>query len=392
MRGVQTYSLHRGIGAHWRELMRALAAVDSENTYVLLYAKGFPASDDEVDYPPNFERLHITVPFFRRKRSLFYLWLFDGARVEGIFHRRGVDIALLTTFAEVWFPGKPFRAFPTVVWVYDLIPFVFPRQYFDEARYGRLKRFLMHRKLRYTACASRIITSSRAVKDDWVRFTGYPPSRVDVIPLGVGRGFFAADGLAAEALRKKLALPERFILYVGGIDPRKNLIRALEAYAKARRKADVPEIVIAGSVNKSHPDFVSLTEKISELGLEGRVRFLGFVDDSDLPALYRAAQFLLFPTLYEGFGLPALEAMASGCPVLTSNCSALPEVVGDAALLVDPYDVDAIADAIAALAENESLRRRLSRAGRLRAQGFTWEDAARRLVETLRKALEVGDG
>ncbi|MCD6594795.1 glycosyltransferase family 4 protein [bacterium] len=390
MRGTQTYSLHRGIGTLWREIMIRLAKIDSENNYLLIYAKDFPASDDEVLYPENFHKIYINVPFFRKKLSLSYLWTLDNFVLERVVKKFGADVLMHTTFAELWFKSKKIKGIPTVMWVYDMIPFIFSRTYFDKAKYGRLKKIFMKKKLKFAEKLDLIITISVAGKVDFLRFVpSYPEDKVIVDYLGVNPEFENVPKLLVDNTIKKFALTPNYIFYLGGIDPRKNLHRAIEAYSIAlKMRANLPDIVIAGKMDEKHKDYVSLMQKIDELGLDERVKFIGFVPDDLLPALYFAASFLLFPSLCEGFGLPVAEAMTAGCPVLTSNLSSMPEVAGKCALFIDPHSTKSIADGIVKMCSDNELREKLKKCGKIQAQNFNWEHTAKNLIDIVERMVK----
>ncbi|MCD6418497.1 glycosyltransferase family 4 protein [bacterium] len=390
MRGIQTGSFFRGIGTLWREIMKQLAEIDRKNRYILLYAKNFPASDDGIEYPENFRKIFVDVPFFKNKYSIFYLWTVDYRHIERIFIGEGADVMMLTQFAEVRFPGKPSKKIPTAVWIYDLIPFRFQEEYFKKAKFGSIKKFLMTKKLKYTAQASMIIAISNAVKSELEKIDEFSKKNIAVVPLGVRKNFFEISDDDIKALADKFGLPEKFLLYIGGIDPRKNLLRLLDAYSIARNRIDLPPIVIAGKLDPTHKDYYRLMDKIKNLSLSENIIFSGFIPDELLPALYRAAMFLVFPSLYEGFGLPVVEAMAAECPVLTSNISAMPEVADDCAVFVDPYDASSIADGIVALASSEELRKRLVACGRRRAQHFSWKNSAEKFIKVMERVAENG--
>lgn len=239
----------------------------------------------------------------------------------------------------------------------------------DRAAYYR---FAIGRSIRL---AAHVIADSEATAADLVEFFGVPRSRMTVVPLGVGEEFRPASEEKKTAVRERYTLPERFFLYVGTLEPRKNLVRVIQAWSQvAERDDSVPDLVIAGRDGWKHAPIRETARKSSCVD---RIHFPGFVPNEDLPAVLSAAQVFVWPSLWEGFGLPPLEAMACGVPVITSNTSSLPEVVGDAAMSVDPYDVDAIADAMHMLVKNEALRAAFSTKGLARAAAFTWEDMAK---------------
>ena len=183
------------------------------------------------------------------------------------------------------------------------------------------------------------------------------------------------------AATARYGLPARYLLAVGTLEPRKNLTTLVRAFARLRDRSEIDRavgLVLAGARGwLDDPIF----RTVQSLGLEDAVRFPGFIDDDDLPAVYQGAELVVFPSLYEGFGLPLLEAMACGAPVVASNTSALPEVAGGAAILVDPLDVDGMARAVAGVLGDEALRGRLREDGVARASEFSWETAARRTLD-----------
>jgi glycosyltransferase involved in cell wall biosynthesis len=228
--------------------------------------------------------------------------------------------------------------------------------------------------------SARVLTDSEASKSDLVRYLDLPAKRVDVAPLGPGLPD-DARGPSAEELRERFELGDApLVLSVLAKRPHKNAARLIEAFAR------VPQAVLV--MPGYSTDYVEELEKqMAKAGVADRVRLLGWVDVATLDGLYRAADCFVFPSLAEGFGLPVLEAMLRGAPVACSNATSLPEVAGDAALLFDPLDVEAIAVAIRRILEDEALADRLRSAGAERAKRFTWEETARRTLESYRKAL-----
>jgi glycosyltransferase involved in cell wall biosynthesis len=224
--------------------------------------------------------------------------------------------------------------------------------------------------------ADRVIADSAHTRDDAVRLLGVAPERVTVIHLAAGAAFRpSAD---PDADRRRLAarygLRFPYVLYVGTTNPRKNLSRLLDAFAAARRRADLPHaLVLVGDPGFAHG---AVLAQIERLGLRDAVLLPGFTEEDDMPAIYAAADLLAFPSLYEGFGLPVLEAMSAGCPVLTSPVSSLPEVAGDAAILADPTSVEEIAAGLERGLTDRDLRARLVERGLVRAAGFSWGRAA----------------
>ncbi|NOZ27369.1 MAG: glycosyltransferase family 4 protein [Chloroflexi bacterium] len=234
--------------------------------------------------------------------------------------------------------------------------------------------------------ARRIIADSFSTRDDLVQTWNIPSERISVVHVGVEKVYRPAPPEAVEAFRRRRGLPERFVLYLGTLEPRKNVIAAVEAFARwIQATGDRTTWLILGGAKGWY--YEQIFSRVQELGITDRVRFPGYIPSAELPDWYRAAEVFLYPSLYEGFGLPPLEAMACGTPVITSNTSSLPEVVGDAALKVDPHDVEAIAEALARLLEDADLRRQLREAGLERARLFSWERTARETIAAYHLAL-----
>jgi glycosyltransferase involved in cell wall biosynthesis len=232
--------------------------------------------------------------------------------------------------------------------------------------------------------ATRVVAISGATRDDLVRYDGVPADRISVVHHGHASWFKPVrDPALVEAVLARHQLDRPYFLFVGTLQPRKNLERLLAAFDTVA--ADHPDLLLA-LVGAAGWQPERLQHALASVRARDRVRQLGYVDDADLPPLLSGSLGLAFPSLYEGFGLPALEAMACAAPVLTSNTSSLPEVVGDAALLVDPLDVAAIADGLRRLADDPDLRRDLGERGLVRSAGFTWERAAQETLTVLRTA------
>jgi glycosyltransferase involved in cell wall biosynthesis len=237
---------------------------------------------------------------------------------------------------------------------------------------------------RFLARADRVIAVSEATRRDALRFYRLNPGKVVVIPEGVEPRFRPEpDPARLAAVRQKYALPERFILCVGTLEPRKHLPTLLEAYAALRPHHPQLGLVLAGGKGWLYQSFF---ERLQSLGLETqtRVTLTGYVPDDDLPALINCAEVFAFPSVFEGFGLPPLEAMACGVPVVCSNASSLPEVVSDAGISLPPADPRAWAEALDRLLTDPVLHADLRTRGLARACQFTWEAAAQRTVEIYR--------
>lgn len=301
-------------------------------------------------------------------REMPFPRLWTHARLSWEMLRRPPDVLFVPAHVlPLWRPRR------TVVTIHDLGYLHFP-----EAHPPR-RRLELHLSTAWNArVATRVIAVSQATKDDLVRHYRVVPDKIAVVHHGVEERFRPTPDPAAPA---RYGLPSRYLLYLGTLQPRKNLERLVQAYG--RLPGDAPPLVLAGAKGWY---FERIAAAIAALGLENRVLLPGYVADADVPALLTGATALVYPSLYEGFGLPALEALACGTPVLAANTSSLPEVVGAAGLLVDPLDVGAIAAAMQRLLADEALRAALSQQGRERAKGFSWDRCARETLAVLEGA------
>lgn len=263
---------------------------------------------------------------------------------------------------------------PSVVTIHDL-----GYHYFPDA-HGRWQRLYLEWSTRWSArAATRLIAVSQATADDLTRFYATPPTKIDVVYEAV-----QTDEAQSSPATLFPGLQRPYLLYVGTLQPRKNLARLIQAFAHFREQSKLDwDLVLVGSQGWGDEPLASL---ISSLCLLDRIHLLGYVPDTELSRLWRGAQFFCFPSLFEGFGLPVLEAHYYGVPVMTSHNSALPEIAGDAALLVDPTDVEAIAEAMLHLSQDEALRQRLIAAGYENVKRFSWAKAAQETLAVLEKA------
>lgn len=305
------------------------------------------------------EPFELIRPWSRARGPLGHLW-------------EQTDLVRRAAGGLLWSPTGtgPLAVRQQVVTIHDCA-FLDRRQGFSRlfsAWYGWLVPRLARR-------VARIITVSEFSRERIVDRCRVPASRIEVIPNGVSAHFRPQSEQAIAAVRRKLDLPERYLLCVGSLDPRKNQQRLLEAWTAVADALPDWELVMVGAANRVF--------RRSPLTAAPRLRLTGYVDDADLPAVYAAAELFVYPSLYEGFGLTVLEAMACGAPVICSNVASLPEVAGDAAVQVDPTDRDAIAAAIRDLAGDPALRQQLRTRGLRRAQQFTWDTAAARTWRVL---------
>ena len=270
---------------------------------------------------------------------------------------------------------------PTVVTIHDMSLRLFPTCH-------PLRRLLLNRPLINLAVrrVDAIITVSHSARRDILRFYDLPPERVHVVHEAAAPAFApVADRAHLAAVRQRYRLPARFVLYVGTIEPRKNLPRLIEAFGRRVLAGDLDcPLVCVGRYGWKARD---VQERVEQLGLGRAVRFLGYVPFADLPAIYNLAELFVFPSLHEGFGLPAMEAMACGGPVIVGRNSSLVEVAGDAAMTVEATDVEAWGDALVHLTKDTDRRADLARRGLARARMFSWRRAARETLAIYRQVV-----
>jgi glycosyltransferase involved in cell wall biosynthesis len=338
-------------------LLRALMALETPHRW-RLYAPG-PPPDDLLPLPPRWEW-----------RALPFPRLWTHARLSWEMLRHAPDVLFVP--AHVVPLVHPRR---TVVTIHDLGYLHVP-----EAHPGRSRRYLDW-STRWSARAARtVIAVSGATKDDLVRTLHVPAEKIAVVHHGVRADLHRPPETAIAATLARLTIPRPYILFLGTVQPRKNLQRLIRAFGRVVAAGLPHALAIAGRLGwLTEP----IQAEVAGQGLTERVHFTGYVPDNDLPVLYAGADLFAFPSLYEGFGMPALEAMACGVPVVASNTTSLPEIVGDAGVLVDPLDEVAIADALIAVLRDDTLRARLIAAGTERAAQFSWERCARETLSVI---------
>ncbi|MFI5272199.1 MAG: glycosyltransferase family 4 protein [Ktedonobacterales bacterium] len=351
-----------GIGRYTRELVAALAQLDTPDRFTLFSAE---RAVTERPFPSAAGVRHRVVPL--GNRNLTILWQRLRAPLPAELLMGGADVLHGPDFTL-----PPVLRARRVVTIHDLAFLTHP-----QCAVPSLAQYLSRVVPRALRAADRVIAVSQRTADDLTRLLGVPPQRITNIPLGISPRFTARrDEAAIARLRERYRIEAPAVLAVGTIEPRKNYARLIAAFAEALRAPDGPRtLVVAGRKGWLYDDVFAAVERY---GIGDRVRFLDFFNDDELPALYHAADLLAIPSLYEGFGIPATEAMASGTPVIYGAAGALPEVVADAGLPVVPEDVDVLRDALLRLSGDAGLRRELAERGIARAAHYTWQAAAER--------------
>jgi glycosyltransferase involved in cell wall biosynthesis len=330
-----------GIGTYIRNLLRTLARLDRDTEYVLLL------QETDLHVPghlgPNFRGVLERSANYSMREQLHIPYVLMRERPD-VYHAPHYVLPV----------AVPCRS---VVTIHDTIHLMFPQYLPNRAAYAYARSLMWAAARR----ADRILTVSASSKRDILHYFNVPPEKIEVVYNALDERFGAEPRPEEIArVRERFQLDHGFVLYAGNIKPHKNLVRLIDA-------------------------FEGLRSAVHKYKLHKHVRFLGFLSDETLAVLYRLAAVFVFPSLYEGFGLPPLEAMASGTPVVTSNVSSLPEVAGDAAVLVDPYDAMDIKDGIKRVLTDPALAAEMRRKGLLRAREFSWERSVARTLEIYRE-------
>ncbi len=370
-----------GLNAHLFSLSESYRSA-GVSRYIQKLLEYLPRVDDAARYVAFLDKRAPAFPGWQVRRS-WWRTASPPARIawEQLAQPWAARRAKLDLLHAPVYVGPLLSPCPQVVTVHDLSFYLFPELFHP------LKRSYLQRAVRVTARrALRVIADSASTQADIVRILGVAQERVTVIPVGVGEEMAPADPAAIQAFRRQHELPDHFILFLGTLEPRKNIPLLLQAYALLlAREPNTPyRLVIAGGKGWYYD---RIDAAASRLGLAGKVIYPGYVPQTDLPLWYNAADVFVYPSLYEGFGLPPLEAMACGAPVIVSNSSSLPEVVGEAGVIVEPNDPQALAEAIRAVLGDEQRRCALRQAGLEQARRYTWANTARQTAQLYHQLL-----
>ena len=376
VRSLTTAGLGRGLATYTLNVVKSLLTLDRENDYCLFVAKNQPFDEFFQEFLST-ERINV-VELRRPTRNIVFwdqlLWyrILKKERID-VFHSLIYGVPLLCPCYRV-------------LTIHDLTPFIFP-EFIKDLRH----KIVFRCNFSTGKFADHIVTSSQNSKRDIMQHLHLSDDRISVIFDGVSEHYTVlSDTTFLKNLTGRYQIPGRFLLYVGGFDHNKNLPTLVNAFhALVQQHSQFREtlaLVFVGALTEAAK---SLQAYVKTRGIEKQVIFTGFVPERDLIGLYNAAEIFVFPSLYEGFGLPPLEAMACGTPVISSNASSLPEVVGNAGIHIDPHSPEDLTQAIVTLLMDEALRRQLQCKGLERAALFSWEKTARQTLDVYNRIFHV---
>lgn len=364
-RGINLYK-GTGIGTYTENLVKELLTIDKENDYTLFW--------NGKDYDP-FKKSNSKIIFSPNRHGIFYENFYIPNYVEknsiDLHHIPQNGIGLTESFSS-----------NSIVTIHDLIPYTLPETV------GRkyLERFLreMPKILDKT---KGIVTVSEYSKRDILKFFhGYPEDNIFVTPLAANSNFKPIDkNICTDFVKENFSIDTPYILYIGGFSTRKNVRELILAFQKIHLSLKTPyTLVLGGSIKDEGKKLVSLVES---LNMQNNIIFTGYLDDDALPILYSGAEAFVYPSLYEGFGLPPLEAMSCRTAVITSNSTSIPEVTGDAAILTNPFNSEELANSLFILLDNDELRNDLANKGYKKSLEFSWKNTAKKTLEAYKALL-----
>lgn len=357
-----------GAGNYIIQLIRALSALEPEDEYVIFAQKRGRAL---IDLPTS-KRFHWQV-VEDMTPAIRLMW--EQTVLPRLSSKAKIDVLHSLHYTRpLWLDCA------SVVTFHDMTFFLYPHLH------TRSKRIFFPLATRLSARkAKAIIADSENTRQDIIRVLGVPEDKVFKVLLGVDPSF---RPIKDSALKKRIGehyhLPDKFILYLGMVEPRKNLPLLVRAYKELVERGSEHHLVVAGRFGWMYEDILRLVE---QFGLKNRVHFTGYISQNDLPVIYNLARVFVYPTLYEGFGLPPLEAMACGVPVITTNVASLPEIVDDAGVLIEPDDQEALVNALERVLNDREISAELATKGPVRAAEFTWERTARQTLKVYQQVI-----
>ena len=371
--GIPLATPKTGIGHYTFELAAGLARLAPGDEFELVAPVPVELGDSRAESPPaNLRAVHVPVNALRRRWWTIGLPLYVRQTRPALFHGTNYNVPL-------W------QRCPTVVTVHDLSLLLHSDTHRED-----LVRRARRRLPTMTRIAAHVITDSESVRAEITEHLGVAPAKITVVPLAPRRAFRPVAADVARAARHRLGVSDDFILFVGTVEPRKNLLTLVRAFDELLRTTELrPQLVIAGQKGWLTEE---LFAHVEQSALKERILFTGYVADEDLAALYSSCRVSVYPSLYEGFGLPPLEAMACGAPVITSRIPVIMETSLGAARLVAPTDLQELTVALVEMLTDDGARAHYAAAGRQRAAEFTWERTAERTLEVYREVLRQSAG
>jgi glycosyltransferase involved in cell wall biosynthesis len=373
IRAIAAAGLGRGLATYTTNLVKSLLTLDQENHFCLFIAKdqSVPGFLQQLPSPD-----HVTIVRLQRPTRNIFLW--DQLFWYALLKKEHIDVFHSTMY------GVPlFCPCPKVLTIHDLTPLIFP-EFITNFRHKIVFRFNFFT----SKYADRIITPSQHSKRDLMRYLNVPEKSISVTLEGVTEQYKILPNREDIAqVKAHYHIPGKYLLYVGGFDKNKNLVTLVKAFHRLLQKSILKEDLFLVFVGTLTQDALSLREFVKTCKLENRVIFTDFVPEEKLIKLYNGAEIFVFPSLYEGFGLPPLEAMACGVPVITSHAASLPEIVGDAGIQIDPHAPEELCHAIIEVFTNQELRKDLQRKGIERASLLSWEETARKTLRVYQEVL-----
>ena len=357
-----------GIGTYTYNLIKNLNRIDKENQYTLIH---YMRDESEIYTHNN----NIIIPRSPHYRGSGIIWRYVNLP-RHLKTCRDLDIVHDPYEIGPLSYKMPFSKITTIC---DLTPVLFPHTF-------NLATVMLHKVFlkRTLNDVSKIVTISHSTKRDLIHYFKIPDEKITVTHLAANENFRPMPESEVDAFRDKYNICYPYILYVGTLEPRKNIPNLITAFSSLKKAGYPHKLIITG---KPGWKYEKIFETVRSLKLESEVIFMGRLSDKELPYIYNGAELFVYPSLYEGFGLPPLEAMACGTPVITSNSSSLPEVVGDAGITVDPYNVNMLASAMRDVITNSELRENMIEQGKDRAKRFNWESTARRTLSVYEETL-----
>ena len=378
--GINTYFYKfpaSGSGQYLLHLLQALAEVDQENTYILL---GPQPVSEKIETQLRFPYIVAPVPGIARRNASIENLMWEQFTSPSAARKAGVDLLHVPYFAPPFFPRTP-----SIITIHDIIPLRLPQYRTDPKMKAYLQ--LITRAARR---ATLIITVSQHAKQDMLDALKLPAERIRVVYEAAGDEYHPISDPAVQAkVRAHYGLKGHYVLYLGGLDQRKNVPQLVRAFAQLYRQLGDPDLqlLIAGNPDKKNgPLFPDPRPVAAELGITGQIIYL-FIEEADKPAIYSGASVFVFPSLYEGFGLTPLEAMSCGTPVVCSNRTSLPEVVGDAAISFDPDNLRKMVQDLYSVLTNNDLQADLRARSLKRATQFNWRKTAIETIEIYQEAI-----